>query len=153
MNGQHEPAHARVDVHRRADAGRELRNLGNRIDHALRVLRRGADDQHRVVVDARRHRVDVGAPVVAHGDLVQRDAEVVRGLVERSVGAVGDHHLGLGDAALGAPASRAAFTAQRMLSVPPDVMKPAAPSAVEQVGDVRRRPRTGSRPGSGTPRC
>ena len=33
------------------------------------------------------------------------------------------------------PRSRAAFTAMRMLSVPPDVMKPAAPGgAVEQVG-------------------
>ena len=95
---QHEPAHARVDVHRRADRGRELGELGDRVDDALRVLRRGADDEHGVVVDARGHRVDVGAEVGAHRHLVHPDAEVVRGLVERGVRALGDDHLGCGDA-------------------------------------------------------
>ena len=82
------------------DLGGQRRQLGDRIDHALRVLRRAADDQHRVRSDERRHGVDVGAPVVAHRHLVQPDAEVVGRLVERRVGAGRHHHLRLGDAAL-----------------------------------------------------
>ena len=136
-------------------ARRELGELGDRVDHALRVLRRGSDDERRVVVDERGHRVDVGAEVGAHRNLVHPDAEVVRALVERGVRAVGDHHLGLGRRRVRrAPRSRAAFTAISTLSVPPEVMNPAAVGgAVEEVRRTRRRPPTGSRPGSGTRRC
>ena len=37
----------------------------DRVDHSLRVLRRGADDEHGVVVDRVGHRIGVGAIVVA----------------------------------------------------------------------------------------
>ena len=74
--------------------------LGDRVDHALRVLRGAAHHQHGVGADERGHGVDVGAPVVAHRHLVQPEPEVVGGLVERGVGAGRHDHLRLGDAPL-----------------------------------------------------
>ena len=55
------------------------------------------------------HCIDVGAPVRVDTDLVCQDAEVVRRLVERGVGALGDHHLGRGDAAFDAGALTGRF--------------------------------------------
>ena len=85
MNGSTKPPmHASTCIDAPTDAA-SARELRDRVDHALRVLRRGADDEHGVVVDARGHRVDVGAPVGVARHLVHAHAEVVRGLVERRV--------------------------------------------------------------------
>ena len=97
---EQEAAHAGVGVEAGARVGGHGRELGDGVDHALRVLRRAAHHQHRVRPDGLRHGVDVGPPVVADGHLVQADPEVVRGLVEGSMGAGRHDHLGLGDAAL-----------------------------------------------------
>ena len=101
---QYEAAHARIDVHRRADGSGECGQLGDRIDHTLRILRRRTDDEHRVLVHERRHRVDVGLPVGVDGHLARGDIEVVRGLVERRVRTGRDHHVRFGDSSLGAGA-------------------------------------------------
>ena len=96
---QHEAAHAGVDVEVDAGLVGHGRELADRIDHALRVLRSRTDHQDRVLVDQRGHRIDVGRPVVLHRYGVDLDAEEVGALVERRVTALGDDHLGPVDAA------------------------------------------------------
>ena len=63
--GERDPAHAGVDVAADVPLGGERGDRRDRVDHALRVLRRGADDEHGAVVDRGSHRVDVGPPVGA----------------------------------------------------------------------------------------
>jgi hypothetical protein len=95
--GQYEAAHARVGVEVRAALGGQRGEVGNRVDHTLRVLRCRVDDEHRIRRDLGRHRVDVGAPVRANRHRPNLAAERVPRLVERGVRAVGDDHLGLRD--------------------------------------------------------
>ena len=74
----------------------------DRVDHTLRVLRRRADEQDRVVVDRSLHRGDVGTPVGADRNAPALQPEVLAALLERGVRRGGQHHVRLGDAALGA---------------------------------------------------
>ena len=99
---------------------------GDRVDHALRVLRRRTHHQHRLVVDGGRHRADIGGPVVGHRHRHDRHPEQVRRLVERGVCRRGNDDRAVLDAALCAARSRAASTAHWIDSVPPLVRKPAA---------------------------
>ena len=64
------------------------------------ILRRRPDDECGVRTDQRSHRLDVGGPVGAHRRLAHGQAEVVRRLVERGVGRLGQHDLRLGDPTL-----------------------------------------------------
>jgi hypothetical protein len=98
---QHEAAHAGVDVTVGADRRGQCRDRRDRIDDALRVLRRRADHEHRALVDRVGHRLDVGRPVVADRHRTDRHAEQVRRLVERGVGRFGDDDLAELDAAFG----------------------------------------------------
>jgi hypothetical protein len=127
--GQHEPAHAGVDVAVGADARRQLGDRRDRVDHTLRVLGCRPDDEHRLVVDGIGHRVDVGGVVVAYRHLDDRHVEHVRRLVERGVGRLGHHDRAVSVMPRSArPRSRAASTAHWIDSVPPLVRKPAAVS-------------------------
>ena len=123
---QHEAAHAGVDVAVGADGCGQRGDRRDGVDDALRVLRRRPDDEHGVRSDGGRHRVDVGRPVVAHGCRDDAHVEQVGRLVERGVGALGEHDLGCGDAPLDPARSRAASTAHWIDSVPPLVRNPAA---------------------------
>jgi hypothetical protein len=96
---QHEAAHAAVDVAIGADAGGQFRNGGNRVHHALGILRRGPHHQHRVRTDLPGHGIHVGRPVVAYGCLADRQAEQVGSLVKRGMGAFRQDDLACGDAA------------------------------------------------------
>jgi hypothetical protein len=82
---------------------REVGQLRDRVDQAVRVRAGGADQRHRVLVDQRPHRVHVGHELVGDRGLAQLDAEVVRALVQRGVRGDGHDHVGVGDAALAAP--------------------------------------------------
>ncbi len=90
-------------------SAREGRDRLDRIDDALRVLRSGADHQHGAIGDRAGHRVDVGAVAVSDGHPHGLHAEVVRGLLERSVCGCGQHHLGIGDVALAPPSLACGF--------------------------------------------
>ena len=97
----------------------------DRVDDAVGVGRRGGDDEDGAVVDGRRHRLGVGA--FRHGVDVDEDgldAEPVRGLVEGRVRRRRQDHPGCRDVGR---ASRAASTASRIDSVPPEVTTPANP--------------------------
>ena len=74
-------------------------DVGDRVDDALRVLRRRADDQHGVVVDRRGHGVDVGPPIVSHGDAAVLEAEVV-GAFSNAAWADGEYDVRPADAPL-----------------------------------------------------
>ncbi len=76
------------------------RELGDRVDDAVRVGRRARDHQDRPVarlVDRRLGGGHVGGEVGADRHEHRLHAEVVRGLVERRVRGRGQHHARLGD--------------------------------------------------------
>ena len=87
-------------------AARERGDLGDRIDHPLRILRRRPHHQHGVVVDRRLHRRRRRHASRPHRDATALQTEVVAALLERRVSAGRQHHVGCGDAELPA----AAFT-------------------------------------------
>jgi hypothetical protein len=124
--GQHEAAHARVDVAVRTDRGRERRDLRDRVDDALRVLRGRPDDEHGAVVDGTGHRVDVGGPVVAHRHLwigmSNRCADLWNAAWADSATTISPAWMPRS----ARPRSRAARTAHWIDSVPPLVRNPAA---------------------------
>ena len=84
----------------RPDSSGEGSNLRNGVDHALRILRRRADDEDGAVIDLFIHRVKIGFPIRSDRGFVQPDAEEMGGLVEGRMGAFGHDHFGIGDTAL-----------------------------------------------------
>ena len=85
--------------HRMPRAAAECRELGDRVDDAVRVRRRARDHQHGPVaglVERGLGRGDVGREVGADRHQHRLHAEVVRGLVERRVRGCRQHHAGLG---------------------------------------------------------
>jgi hypothetical protein len=100
---QQEPAEAGVDVAQDAALEGEGAQIGDGVDHALGVRGRRADDQDGVVVRRIGHFVDVGAPVGTHRGAARLDVEVVRRLLERRVGAGGEHHVRPGGTSGGPP--------------------------------------------------
>ena len=94
---QHEATHARVHVAEDLSLLCELRDLADRIDHALRVRRRRAHEQDGVVRDRGLHRARVGAKRGVGRRVDGLHAEVVRGLLKCGVHAEREHHLGLLD--------------------------------------------------------
>ena len=101
--GEDEPAQAGVDVAEDAPLGGQRRQVGDRVDHALRIRRCRADHQNGVVVHGVGHGPDVGAAVGTHRDPAGLDVEVVRRLLECRVRAGGQHHVGSGHVPLGPP--------------------------------------------------
>ena len=74
----------------------------DRVDHAEGIRRRGADGEHGVGVEQRRHVLGVGAQVFARRDMDVLDVEKMRGLHEGGVRGAGDDELSILDAAFGA---------------------------------------------------
>jgi hypothetical protein len=68
---------------------RELGDVADRVDHAMRVLRRGGSDEHGVRVDQRLEILDVGAVAGGQAREAHLEAEVLRRLVEGGVDRLG----------------------------------------------------------------
>jgi hypothetical protein len=90
---QQEATQAGVGVEADAALARELRKLLDRVDRAVRIGGRRADDEDRALGDRLRGRGDVGAEVRPHRDVHGLDAQALRGLVERGVRGLRQHHL------------------------------------------------------------
>src|SRR5512140_2098569 len=82
---QDEATDTGIDVQRQAVLHRERAELGDRIDHAMRILRRRGDEADRAPADRLGHRANVGAHLGVDLALHELHAEVVRRLVERRV--------------------------------------------------------------------
>ena len=74
-------------------------DFGDRVDHALRILRGRGNEHDRVVVGRSTHRVGVGAPVATNCDPPHFDVKVGASLLECSVGRRRQHHVGPGNCA------------------------------------------------------
>ena len=109
-------------------------DFGDGVGDAVGVGGSGAGDEDGVFVDGAGHGVEVGVEVRAGRDPDGLDAEDVGGLVEGGVGGVGDDDLGAVAPGLWSRAQAlAALTATTMLSVPPEVRLPPAPSGAESI--------------------
>ena len=97
--GKRDTAHARVDVAVRPVRRGNIGDFGDRVDHALRILRGRGNEHDRVVVGRSAHRVGVGAPVATNCDPPHFDVKVGASLLESSVGRRRQHHVGPGDCA------------------------------------------------------
>jgi hypothetical protein len=78
-------AHAGVDVEPHVALEREVGELADRIDHAVREARRRADQHERPARERRGHRADVRAEVLRDRNAHDAQAQIVRRLVERGV--------------------------------------------------------------------
>ena len=152
---QHEAAHAGVDVAVGADRGGELGDLGDRVDDALRVLRRRSDDEHGVRTDGGRHRLDVGpssprAPASTAIRMPNRCADLWKAAWALSATTI----CGAVTPRSARPRSRAASTAHWIDSVPPLVRNPAAVvRSVQESGGPPDDLGLDLRRATGTPPC
>ena len=93
-------AHAAIDMTVDISFGCDGSNGLDGIDDALWILRRRADQQHRVVIDRCSHCLGIRSPIFVHRNASAFETEVVTRLFECGVSTGGQHHVGLGDAAL-----------------------------------------------------
>ena len=93
--GQEESPHARVDVTQDPSLLRQRRDIGDRVDNPVRVRRRRADHHDRRVRARSVECVDVDSKICADGNPDQLDVEVVGGLGERGVRALGRNDPGM----------------------------------------------------------
>jgi hypothetical protein len=97
---EREAAHARVDVAVHVPIDGDGGDVGHGVDHALGVLRRRRDDEHRLVVAGLCDAVGDGAVAVVDVDPTFLEPEVRAPLAERGVGRGRHHDVAVGDALL-----------------------------------------------------
>ncbi len=93
QEGGKKPTETSIDMEPKIVLERELAEIADGIENAVRIARSGTDQHDRLVIDSGAHRGHIGAKPRGHRDTAYAEAEIVSRLVDGGVAGLRDYKI------------------------------------------------------------